>query len=137
MADRAGVIQPILPDLDIWLKAFSRSTAEPLVVHDFGRHLQDRRVVLVGWIRQGLLSRVADQRQFNRLEIALAAFPDLRVLIDDHLQAARLARRMRDRGMTLGPWQALLWTLAQRIGGVVWSGEAHWKALRGAGCPLL
>jgi hypothetical protein len=136
MAESA-LIRPILPDLDIWLKAFSRSTAEPLVVLEFGRHLQDRRVVLVGWIRQGLLSRAADDRQFNRLEIALAAFPDLRVLTADHLLAARLARRMRDRGVTLGPWQALLWTLAERIGGSVWSGAAHWKALRSAGCPLL
>jgi hypothetical protein len=58
------------------------------------------------------------------------------VLTSDHLAAARLVRQLRDRGVTLGPWQALLWTLAQRIGGLVWSGEAHWRSLRQAGCPL-
>jgi hypothetical protein len=137
MEGAPALVTPILPDIDIWLKSFSRSTAEPLVVHDFSLHIQQRRIIMVGWIRQGLLARTTDDRQFRRLESALAAFPDLRVLTGDHLDAARLVRLLRDRGVTLGPWQALLWTLAQRIGGVVWSGEAHWKSLRHTGCPLL
>ncbi len=86
---------PILPDLDIWMKAFSRHHPDPLVVHAFAGHLTDRRIHLLGWIRQGLLARVADERQSLRLSAALTAFPDLRVLIADHVGAAQLARRLR------------------------------------------
>jgi hypothetical protein len=130
-------VVPIVPDLDILLKAFSRQTPEPLVVLAFTRHVTDRRIHLVGWVRQGLLSRTADDRQFDRLNRLLEAFPDLRVLSTDHLQAARLSRRLRERSVTVSPWQALLWTVAERIGGVIWSGDRRWLTLQSSHCPLL
>ena len=127
---------PILPDLDVWLKALSRHHPDPLVVHAFATHLTDRRLHLLGWIRQGLLARVADERQSLRLHSALSAFPDLRVLTDDHVRAARLARRLRAEGHALGPWHALMWSIATRIGGVVWSLDRRWRALGARGAPL-
>jgi hypothetical protein len=130
-------LRPVLPDLDIWQKAFSKRAPEPLIVHEFGRQVADRRIFLLGWVRQGLLARAADERQFARLSWLLSAFPDLRVLPADHERAARLVREMRGREVSLAPWPALIWAVAERIGGELWSQDRRWRTLQRFGCPLL
>lgn len=130
-------MQPILPDADIWLRAFSRSDPDPLVVHAFNRHVRDRRVFLIGWVRQTLLARVRDERQFTRLAWVLSAFPDLPLLPRDHEQAALTTRRMRELQTPISPWTALVWAVADRLDGAVWSREPGWQVLAVHGCPLL
>jgi hypothetical protein len=130
-------VQPILPELDIWLKAFSRRAPDPRIVHAFTRHVTDRRILTLGWIRQGLLARAADERQFVRLEWLISAYPEVQVLTTDHVQAARRTRSLRESGIALAPWQALLWTVAERIGGVIWCEDHRWQLLQRHGCPLL
>lgn len=134
-APGAGLV-PILPDLDVWLRAFSRQAPEPLIVHAFARHIADRRVLLLGWVRQGLLARAADERQLARLAWLLGGFGDLRVQPADHDRAAQLVRAMRGREIALAPWPALLWAVAERIGGAVWSRDRRWRLLHTHGCPL-
>ena len=62
-----GPIELLLPDVDIWLRAYSRQDPDPLVVHAFSRHVLARGVILVGLVRQALLARTRDSRQFARL----------------------------------------------------------------------
>ena len=126
----------LLPDVDIWLRAYSRQDPDPLVVHAFSRHVLARTVLLVGLVRQALLARTRDSRQFARLEDALAGFPDLPVQPRDHRRAAVLVQRLRAAQLAVSPWQALLWAVAERIGASIWSQERHWQALRPHGCPL-
>jgi hypothetical protein len=133
----AGPIELLLPDVDIWLRAYSRQDPDPLVVHSFSQHVQARGVILVGLVRQALLARTRDGRQFVRLESALTGFPDLPVQPRDHLRAAALVQRLRASQLAVSPWQALLWAIGERIGASIWSQERHWQALRAQGCPLL
>lgn len=130
-------MQPILPDADIWHRALSRQDPDPMVVHAFGRHVRDRRVFLIGWVRQALLARVRDERQFTRLAWVLSSFPDLPLLPRDHEQGAQIMRRMRELQVPVSPWSALVWATAQRLDGVVWSRERSWQSLAPHGCPLL
>ncbi|GEM_PF-4622712 len=130
-------IDILLPDVDVWMRAFSRQHPDPLVVHAFSRRVQARSVVLVGLVRQALLARTHDNRQFARLEEALAGFPDLPVQSRDHRRAAVLVQRLRASHMALSPWQALLWAIAERIRGQIWSQDRHWQALRPLGCPVV
>ncbi len=131
-----GTLELLLPDVDIWLRAYSRQDPDPLVVHAFSRHVVARSVLLVGLMRQALLARTRDSRQFARLEDALAGFPDLPVQPRDHRRAALLIQRLRAAQLALSPWQALLWAIAERSGASIWSQERHWQALRAHGCPL-
>jgi len=130
-------VQPILPELDIWLKAFSRRTPDPRIVHAFTRHVTDRRILTLGWIRQGLLARAADERQFERLEWLMSAYPEVQVLTADHVRAARQTRLLRESAVALTPWQALLWAVAERVGGAIWCEDRRWQVLQRHGCPLL
>lgn len=129
--------QPILPDVDIWQRALSRTDPEPLVVHAFTGHVRDRQLFLLGWVRQTLLARVRDDRQFTRLAWVLSAWPDLPTLPRDHEQAAIRIRRLREQAIIITPWQALLWAIADRLDGAIWSRERSWQALAVHGCPLV
>lgn len=127
---------PVLPDLDVWLKAFSRQDPDPLIVHGFQAGVERRRIFLLGLVRQSLLARVRDERQFGRLERALASFPDLPVLARDHVRAAALVHHLRGQALAVSPWQALLWAVAERLPATIWSVSRTWQPLASAGCPV-
>jgi hypothetical protein len=127
---------PVLPDVDIWQRALSRTDPDPLVVHRFGGYVRNRQLFLLGWVRQTLLARVRDERQFTRLAWVLSSWPDLPTLPRDHEQAAIRMRALRERGVLLTPWQALLWAIAERLDGQVWSRERSWQNLAVHGCPI-
>jgi len=127
---------PILPDLDLWVKAFNRSAPDPLIVHEFATLVRGRRIFLMGWIRQGLLTRARDRRQQDRLAWILSGFPDVPVMALDHLAAARLVSDHRAR-QVIDPWRALMWSVARRIGGEVWSHAKGWEPLVPLGCPVM
>jgi hypothetical protein len=129
-------MKPVLPDLDVWLRAFSRQDPDPLMVHGFKRGVERRQVFLVGLVRQALLARTRDDRQFARLTRALCGFPDVTVLPKDHVRAAVLVQGLRRQRLALSPWQALLWAVAERSGGAIWSGARTWAPLAAAGCPV-
>jgi hypothetical protein len=126
---------PILPDLDVWLRAFGRAQAEPQVVHAFGLLVRARRVFCIAPIRQGLLARCRDAAQFARLNSLLDGWGDLRLGGEDHTAAAALMLRQREAGRPLPAWHALLWACADRRGLAIWSGDRRWAAFTAAGCP--
>ncbi len=130
-----GALTLVLPDVDIWLRAFSRHQPDPLVVHAFGRAVGERRVVLVGAVQQQVLARLRDEGAAARMAALLAAFPLLRAVGADHRRAAELMRRGGPGGAP-GAGAALLWAQAERVRGVVWSREARWVAWGRAGCPV-
>jgi hypothetical protein len=125
----------VLPDLDIWLKAFSRRQPDPLIVHEFGRRVSDRRVLLLGWVRVSLLARVRDERQAARLRWLLDGFPDPRISVDDQVRAAAILRMLAASGSALSMWSALAWAVAERLQARIWSADQRWQALAAHGCP--
>jgi len=90
---------PILPDVDIWQRALSRTDPDPFVVHHFGGYVRHRQLFLLGWVRQTLLARVRDDRQFTRLAWVLTSWPDLPTIPRDHEQAAIRMRALRERSI--------------------------------------
>lgn len=127
----------LLPDMDVLLGAFDRRNPSPLLVQQFAHAVEQRRVLLPGWVRQGVLTRVADIDQALRLARILSPFPDVTILRDDHMQAAFLQQRLRRRGLTVQPAQALHWIIAERIDGVIWSASSRWHAAHSLGAPVL
>lgn len=127
----------LLPDVDVWLGAFSRTRPDPLIVHGFGHLVRQRRIVLVGWVRQTLLASAADERQAGRLGWVLSAWPDLPLLPADHEAAARRLRTQVGHPLRPSPWQALLWALCDRLNACIWSRDRSWSRLREQGCPVI
>ncbi|TVR11662.1 MAG: hypothetical protein EA401_10550 [Planctomycetota bacterium] len=131
------VLPILLPDVDVLLGAFDRLNPSPLLVQQFAHAVEQRQVLLPGWVRQGVLTRVADVDQALRLARVLLPFPDIPICSDDHMQAAFLQQRLRRRGIAVQPAQALHWIIAERIDGLIWSASSRWHAAHSLGAPVL
>ncbi len=123
----------VIADADVWIKGFNRSHPDPLAVHRLGALVRERRLLVPGLIRQGVLARTRDPRQFARVAELLAGFPEVPPCMVDDIEAARLRQRVRG----LDPARALLWAQAITCGAKLWSDDPSWRDLAAQGCPLL
>lgn len=94
----------ILVDTSVWSLALRRdprrlSNAEPLIVDRWSEAAGRGEAVLIGMIRQEVLSGIRRSEQFEQLRNALDAFPYLRVSLQDHDRAAECFNACRAGGV--------------------------------------
>jgi predicted nucleic acid-binding protein len=90
----------VLVDTSVWSLALRRRDGPQSAVARELHHLIAARVVeIIGPIRQELLSGVRDPAHFARLEEHLAAFPDLPIMTEDHVTAAKFFNLCRSKGI--------------------------------------
>ena len=84
----------ILVDTSVWSLALRRKGAHaaPPLVAVLTELVQEGRAVLMGAVRQELLSGVRTRVQFERLRLHLRAFPDVALETEDHEMAASFAK---------------------------------------------
>jgi predicted nucleic acid-binding protein len=75
--------------------------------------VEEGRVVLIGPIRQEILSGVADPRQFDRLRNHLRAFTDEPLVLRDYEEAARCHNDCRAAGVAGSPIDFLICAVAR------------------------
>ena len=108
----------VLADTSVWSLALRRKKTARLSVEEqrltklLSEAIQDGRVVMIGPIRQELLSGIKDQAQFAKLKSALAGFRDEPLDTSDYEEAARLYNACRSRGMECGPVDMLICAVA-------------------------
>jgi hypothetical protein len=79
-----------LVDTSVWSLALRRDDGRQHPEREELRRLVSaHRAEIVGPIRQEILSGVRDRVQFARLETHLAAFPDIPLLTEDYVTAAK------------------------------------------------
>ena len=88
-------------DTAVWSLALRRGAPEQhqSVVSELGRLIADSQVVMLGPIRQELLSGMRDKKQFERLRTHLRAFPDLPLEAADYEMAADFFNICRAKGV--------------------------------------
>ena len=126
----------VLPEADILARVFTRRDPDLLLIHQVTSLIRARTLLIGHPVRQALLARTRDGRQFARLAHALSAFPAPCLLASDYLEAAHRQQRLREQGVPIAPHLALAWTLAERLQAQVWSNDKAWTGLAGMGCPL-
>ena len=90
----------VLVDTCVWSLALRRggdSGAKP--VEEFRSLIADKRVQMIGAIRQEILSGIREEAQFKELEARLSAFPDLQVDSEDYVTAARFFNMCQAKGI--------------------------------------
>lgn len=90
----------VLVDTSVWSLALRRDAHARHPESEELKNLVAAHVVeIIGPIRQELLSGVRDKEQFTRLESSLAAFPDLPLVTEDYVLAAKFFNLCRSKGI--------------------------------------
>jgi predicted nucleic acid-binding protein len=92
----------VLVDTSVWSLAFRRSrhsAHELAVVEELRELVREGRAMVIGPIRQELLSGVSDATKFERLREALTAFTDAPIGTPDYERAAEHSNRCRSKGV--------------------------------------
>ena len=90
----------VLVDTSIWSLALRKVTGpDPHARQQLAELIAGHRAQIIGPIRQELLSGIKDERQFEDLSGHLSAFPDLPVVADDYVMAAKFFNLCRKNGI--------------------------------------
>ena len=73
------------------------------------------RVLMIGPIRQEILSGIRDKARFAKLQRLLDPFRDEEIAAEDFVEAARLFDLCKDRGVECGPVDILICAVAVRL----------------------
>lgn len=118
----------VLIDTGVWSLAFRRAprTENPETL-ELRRLIAAHVADIIGPIRQELLSGVRDHAQFARLESALAAFPDLPLLTEDYVTAAKFFNLCRSRGIQGSNTDFLICAVAARNGLAIFTTDRDFR----------
>lgn len=105
----------VLVDTSVWSLALRRTTVgtapEALELTEL---IGEGRVLMLGAIRQELLSGVRSSEQFKRLRDALDAFPDIPLQESDYVEAAGYFNTCRGKGVQGSNTDFLICAVAAR-----------------------
>jgi predicted nucleic acid-binding protein len=110
----------LLVDTCIWSFALRRTdkaslnAEEQRLVSSLTEAIQDGNVVMIGPIRQEVLSGIKNESQFARTRNLLDPFLDEELLTGDCIEAARLFNLCRSHGVQCGPVDMLICSVAVR-----------------------
>jgi predicted nucleic acid-binding protein len=105
----------VLVDTSVWSLALRRHKPRPSAeVAELSELVREGRVVMIGPIRQELLSGTKSEAEFERLRQHLAPFPDLPLDSADYEQAARSFNTCRARGVQASNTDFLMCAIALR-----------------------
>jgi predicted nucleic acid-binding protein len=95
----------VLVDTSVWSLALRRSAKDlnpqqNRIREELEELIRAGRVLLIGPIRQELLSGVKDPSAFDRLQRHLRAFDDELLLTEDYEEAARISNACRTAGIS-------------------------------------
>ena len=90
----------VLVDTCIWSLALRRSSPQDSPqIQELKELINEQRVVMLGPIRQEILSGIREQSQFNLLRDKMRAFPDFPLLQEDYETAAAFFNDCRRTGI--------------------------------------
>ena len=105
----------VLVDTSVWSLALRRARVAPTsVVEELAELVREGRPVIIGPIRQELLSGLKAPEQFQMLRDHLRAFPDLELETADFEEAAHLCNRCRSKGVQGSNTDFLMCAVASR-----------------------
>ncbi|MDR4497949.1 MAG: PIN domain-containing protein [Candidatus Scalindua sp.] len=89
----------ILVDTCIWSQVLRKKTPNLNITKQLKDFIYDGRVVMIGPIRQELLSGISNPSQFNKLKHTLSFFEDIILKTDHFVKAAEFNNLCRKNGI--------------------------------------
>ena len=105
----------VLVDTSVWSLALRRARlAAAPVAQELAELVREGRTVIIGPIRQELLSGLKGHQQFQTLRDHLRAFPDLELETADFEEAAHVSNLCRSKGIQGSNTDFLMCAVASR-----------------------
>lgn len=106
----------VIVDTCIWSEAFRKplQVRAKDIVSELQELIKDGRVVMLGAVRQELLSGIKLDKDYDTLKESLRAFEDYNVQAEDYEHAAKLFNRCRRKGIQGANVDFLLCSIAER-----------------------
>ncbi len=92
----------ILVDTSVWSLAFrkkDKSEQDIAIINTLNQFIMNDEVVMIGAIRQEILSGIRHDKQFKALQAKLNYFTDLTVTTNDYILAADCFNQCRRKGV--------------------------------------
>ena len=108
-------------DTCVWSLALRRQDPNKLaqderqMIAELQEAIRDGRAIIIGPIRQEILSGIRDKAKFERTQQLLDPFLDEEIAAEDFIHAARLFNLCRDRGIACGSIDMLMCAVAARM----------------------
>ena len=124
-------------DTPVWSLSVRRHAAnlsdiEQTLVRELEWLITIDRVVLLGPIRQELLTGIGQDRNFEAIRELLRAFPDSPITIEDYELAAAYYNRCRRSGITPGDTDILACAVATRLDADIFTTDSDFVRLADA-----
>lgn len=105
----------VIADTSIWSLFLRRDNVNQANKAELLKQvILEKRVQMLGIIRQELLSGIKNKSHFERISEILSGFPDLLAQTEDHLLAAEYFNRCRSKGVQGSPVDFLICAQASR-----------------------
>ena len=92
----------VLVDTSVWslaLRKKLKTINEQKIVNQFSKILRDLKLVIIGPIRQEILSGISNKNRFEELKEKISVFEDLPLESKDYELAAELFNKCRSKGI--------------------------------------
>ena len=123
----------ILVDTSIWSLAFSRkelSKDESRIIASLSELVKELRTIMIGPIRQEILSGISEINIFDELQDKLSAFPDHPIETKDYETASRYYNKCRKNGIQGSHVDFLICAVASNNGFLIFTLDkdfSHYK----------
>ena len=88
-----------LVDTCIWSEVLRRKSPNPVIQERLAKMLRNLQSLLIGPIRQEILSGISDDAKFMKLKEMLSSLPDIPLITADYELAARYSNLCRKKGI--------------------------------------
>jgi predicted nucleic acid-binding protein len=95
-------MKQVLVDTSVWslaLRKKQRNEKEEKIIDQFSKLISNLDIVIIGPIRQEILSGISDNNRFNDLKNKLSIFDDFRIETRDYELAAQFYNECRGNGI--------------------------------------
>ena len=121
----------VLVDTSVWSLALRRARPAPApVAQELAELVREGRTVIIGPIRQELLSGLKGNQQFQTLRDHLRAFPDLELETADFEEAAHVSNLCRSKGIQGSNTDFLMCAVASRRDLSIFTTDSDFRAFR-------
>jgi predicted nucleic acid-binding protein len=117
----------VIIDTVVWSLALRRTEPDKTICQELTRLIEEQRVLLLGPIRQEILSGYSEESRFERLRKRLSSFEDEPVLNEDYIRAAQYHNLCRRRGIQGSHIDFLICSCAYRLQAAIYTQDRDFQ----------